>query len=222
MATTALHGWHPGELAIQHRLGFANAVRDHWSIVRNFMPEQHRVFHTSNLPFIPVTSLDEEGRPWASIVSGPTGSIGFIQSPDARTLSIYARIWDGDPLLNTVRTWISLEDREDAMSERFLTAGLGIEFSTRRRNKFAGIMRRARQVTELDYQIDLTITETTGLVLGIKTKMNICGMIPADLMIETVQSTSTFANLSLIHRRDLLLHTESKSSHRTKDYPMRY
>lgn len=162
MAITALNGWHPGELAIQRKLGFADAVRDHWSIVGNFMPEQHRIFHTSNLPFIPVTILDDKGRPWASIVSGSTGSIGFVKSPDAQTLSVFARLWEGDPLLDSIRTWISLKGRQDITSERFLTAGLGIEFLTRRRNKFAGHIRGVKQMSQFDYQIDLTVTETIG------------------------------------------------------------
>lgn len=158
----ALHGWHPGELAIQRKLGFADAVKDRWPIVRNSMPEQHRIFHTSNLPFIPTTTLDEDGRPWASIVAGPNGSIGFVQSPDDRTLSVYAQIWDGDPLLDTVRSWVDGKDQRDALSRRSLTAGLGIEFSTRRRNKFAGRIQNVQQVTKSGYQIGLKITETTG------------------------------------------------------------
>lgn len=158
----ALHGWHPGEVAIQRKLGYADAVRDHWSIVGSFMPQQHRTFHTSNLPFIPITTLDDDGRPWGSIVSGSTGAIGFVKSPDARTLSIHARIWDGDPLLDTSRAWANLKSPQDAFAERFLTAGLGIEFSTRRRNKFAGLIRGMQRVTTSDYQIDLAVTETTG------------------------------------------------------------
>ena len=106
MAATALLGWHPGELAIQRKLGYADAVSDAWARVGSFMPEQHRLFHTSNLPFIPMTTLDAEGRPWASIVAGPTGDIGFVNSPDPRTLVINARLWDGDPLLDTAKAWI--------------------------------------------------------------------------------------------------------------------
>ena len=162
MTMAALHGWHPGELSIQRKLGFADAVKDRWAAVRNFMPEQHRIFHTSNLPFIPTTTLDEDGRPWASIVAGPNGAFGFVQSPDDRTLSVYARIWDGDPLLDTVSSWTSAKHQRDAITGRSLIAGLGIEFSTRRRNKFAGHIQHVQQVTMSDYQIDLKITETTG------------------------------------------------------------
>lgn len=105
------------------------------------MPDQHRLFHTSNLSFIPITTIDEDGRPWASIMAGQGGNIGFVQSPSPQALSIYARLWDGDPMLKMVKKW-----RENGMYEpdRLLTAGLGIEFSTRRRNKFAGRIRNVR------------------------------------------------------------------------------
>jgi predicted pyridoxine 5'-phosphate oxidase superfamily flavin-nucleotide-binding protein len=161
MATTALNGWHPGELAIQRKLGFASAVTGDWSRISDFMPEQHRVFHTSNLPFIPITTIDEDGRPWASIVAGSTGDIGFVKSPDSRTLSIKTRLWDGDPLLDTAKARIE-HGRSKANPERFLTAGLGIEFSTRRRNKFAGCIQGVRPWSDSEYQIDLTVIEAIG------------------------------------------------------------
>lgn len=161
MATAALLGWHPGELAIQRKLGYADAVSDAWARISSFMPEQHRLFHSSNLPFIPMTTLDDEGRPWASIVAGSTGDIGFVNSPDARTLVINARLWDGDPLLDTARAWITSK-HQTAVPEMFLTAGLGIEFSTRRRNKFAGLIRRVTCQRDLEYQIDLNVSQTIG------------------------------------------------------------
>jgi hypothetical protein len=161
MATTARHGWHPGELSIQRKLGFANAVTDGWSRISNFMPEQHCLFHTSNLPFFPIATLDEDGRPWASIVAGPTSEIGFVKSPDSRALSIHARLWEGDPLLDTAKAWAD-QGRRKATPERFLTAGLGIEFSTRRRNKFAGPIRSVRRWSDSDYQIDVDVIEAIG------------------------------------------------------------
>lgn len=162
MATTALHGWHPGELSMQRKLGYADAVKDAWSMVRNFMPEQHRLFHTSNLPFIPITTLDEDGRPWAAIVAGSTGDVGFVQSPDAQSLLIEARLWDGDPMLDTVQAWITSKTRTSTTTERFLTAGLGIELSTRRRNKFAGFIQDLKVKSDLDYRLHLNVTQTMG------------------------------------------------------------
>ncbi|PLB50081.1 hypothetical protein P170DRAFT_508319 [Aspergillus steynii IBT 23096] len=161
-----LQGWHPGELSIQRRLGFEDAVSESWRAVKTDMPEQHRLFHTSNLHFIPVTTLDEHGRPWASIVAGAGGNIGFVKSPDPGTLLVTARLWDGDPLLGTVDAWmegkLSGAGRGSGALERFLTAGLGIEFSTRRRNKFAGRIKNIRPVGDLDVRFEMYVNEALG------------------------------------------------------------
>ncbi|PWY74473.1 hypothetical protein BO94DRAFT_627338 [Aspergillus sclerotioniger CBS 115572] len=161
--STSLQGWHPGELAIQRQLGYSTAVTNSWTFIKNFLPEQHRIFHTSNLPFLPITTIDEHGRPWASIVAGSTGEPGFINSPDPQTLSIHARLWTGDPLLNTITTWLNPK-QQSTPPERYLTAGLGIEFSTRRRNKFAGRIEHVTTTTntKLDYRIDVHVTEALG------------------------------------------------------------
>ncbi|MCZ6759869.1 MAG: hypothetical protein O7D29_05765, partial [Gemmatimonadetes bacterium] len=60
--------FHAGEQEVQERLG----VRDieDWArkVVRPFMPEQHRDFHTS-LPFLVAGALDQQGRPWATLLT---------------------------------------------------------------------------------------------------------------------------------------------------------
>jgi predicted pyridoxine 5'-phosphate oxidase superfamily flavin-nucleotide-binding protein len=164
--TEALQGWHPGEVALQRQLGYTEAASQSWRYVENFMRQQHRAFHTSKLPFIPITAIDERGRPWASILAGAIGEIGFVKSPDANTLTINARLWDGDPLLNTVKAWLdqkmdqSME--QTTFPERFLTAGIGIEYTTRRRNKFAGRIAGVKPITDLDYELNLKINESVG------------------------------------------------------------
>ena len=159
----ALQGWHPGEVAVQRRLGFENAVSDLWRRVGKFMPEQHGLFHSSNLHFIPLTTVDESGCPWASIMAAADGSIGFVKSPTPQTLSIAAHLWDGDPLLDTAVAWSKAKLSGTENSRRFLTAGLGIEFefSTRRRNKFAG---RIQDICPLGIitRFDLNINEAIG------------------------------------------------------------
>ena len=162
MATTSLKGWHPGEVIVQRKLGFADAVSDRWALVSNLMREQHRIFHTSNLPLIPITTIDEDGRPWASIVTGAKGEIGFVRSPDPNTLVINTRLWDGEPLAATLKAWKDQSDQRAQNSDRFLTAGLGIEFPTRRRNKFAGWINGVKQITDLDYELDLKVIEALG------------------------------------------------------------
>jgi hypothetical protein len=52
------------------------------------------------------------------------------------------------------------------VNERALTAGLGIEFSTRRRNKFAGSIRNVRNYPERDgkgeFEIEIEVNEAVG------------------------------------------------------------
>lgn len=160
--TAALQGWHPGEVAVQRRLGFADAVSHRWRNITKHMPEQHRLFYTSNLHFIPVTTIDEYGRPWASIMAGPVGDIGFVESPNHQTLSITTRLWDGDPLLDTAASWLGNKSSAAENSERFLTAGLGIEFSTRRRNKFAGRIENVCHVANSGLRFDINVSEALG------------------------------------------------------------
>ncbi len=63
---------------------------EHWAqkIVRPFMPDEHRNFHTS-LPFLVAAARDGEGRPWATLLFGPDG---FVESPDAETLRLDAKL----------------------------------------------------------------------------------------------------------------------------------
>lgn len=131
------------------------------------MREQHRIFHTSHLYFVPLTTSDDDGRPWASLLAGANGEIGFITSPDSNTLVVRTRLWAGDPLLDTLHAWLDPDRRQAAHPERFLIAGVGIEFSTRRRNKFAGYIRSVRQITDMDFELTLFINEALGYVQNI-------------------------------------------------------
>lgn len=164
MPISTLQGWHPGEVSIQRQLGYAAAVPSRWTAVENQLREQHQIFHTSNLSFIPLTTTDDDGRPWAGIAAGSTGQVGFVESPGLKTLVFRARLWDGDPMLETLRKRESSRSShgETTAEERYLTAGLGIEFSTRRRNKFAGRVERVKAITEQDYVFELGITEALG------------------------------------------------------------
>jgi len=102
-----------------------------YTYISSYLPEQHRAFHTSNVPFFPVTILDESGRPWGSVFAGKGGETGFVKSPDEGSMTMDLASWEGDPLLENLR---NQKDEKGKM----LVAGIGIELSTRRRNKFAG------------------------------------------------------------------------------------
>ncbi|HJU15529.1 MAG TPA: pyridoxamine 5'-phosphate oxidase family protein [Stellaceae bacterium] len=114
--------WHEGERAVQRLVGVAEQIdpigrRN----IRSFMPDQHREFF-AGLPFLVAGSVDKEGRPWASILSGPPG---FAVSLDPRRLRIAAQPAAGDPL-------------REALGLGAMLGLLGIELSTRRRNRVNG------------------------------------------------------------------------------------
>lgn len=156
---TDIKGWHQGERAIQYKLGFGDEVRMRYTSVRPYMPEQHRVFHTSNLPFIPMTILDKSGRPWGSVFAGKGGEIGFVKSSDEVSMSMDLVSWKGDPLLRNLR------DRRKGKKGRALVAGIGIELPTRRRNKFAGWIQSSSIASNTtDVHLKMHINQTLGFV----------------------------------------------------------
>jgi uncharacterized protein len=114
--------FHAGERAVQHRAG----VRDKMEavgrrVLRDHMPDQHREFF-AGLPFLVLGTVDDAGRPTASIVAGAPG---FAQTPDATTLRIRALPPEGDPAAADLRPGKDI-------------GVLGIDFLTRRRNRANG------------------------------------------------------------------------------------
>lgn len=113
--------FHAGEQRVQEQLGVRGIEGWARNVVRDHLPEQHRAFHTA-LPFLVAAARDARGRPWATLLAGPEG---FVTSPDPRRLVIDARPVPGDAL-------------EGALVEGADLGLLGIEFSTRRRNRLNG------------------------------------------------------------------------------------
>ncbi len=114
--------FHRGEQAVQKRLG----VRDKIEIfarrvVRDHLPDQHRDFY-GELPFVVLGTVDDRGRPWASLVPGRPG---FMTSKDARRLDVAVRPLAGDPLNTTLQPGADV-------------GILGIQLETRRRNRLTG------------------------------------------------------------------------------------
>jgi len=113
--------WHEGERAVQRRLGFAEHAEARGVNIRDFMPEQHRAFF-AQLPFAVLGALDPVGNPWATVL---TGEPGFLSSPNPRILHIGAYPQDGDPAASGILPGARI-------------GLLGIELSTRRRNRMNG------------------------------------------------------------------------------------
>ncbi|WP_299769073.1 pyridoxamine 5'-phosphate oxidase family protein [uncultured Tateyamaria sp.] len=129
--------FHAGEIEAQSRAGVEDVAQWAGGFIRDHLPEQHRAFHKS-LPFLVMAGADTEGRTWVTLVDGEDG---FIQSPDAKSLTLATDVDDGDPLA------AALEAGTDI-------GVIGIELATRRRNRFSG---RARK-SESGYKIDISQT----------------------------------------------------------------
>lgn len=120
--TGAASPFHAGEQAIQSLAGVRDRIeRKGRASIRDYMPEQHRAFFAA-LPVMVVGLADQEGHPWATTLSGPPG---FMHSADEKRLVIHAWPDPGDPLGSCIRDGAPI-------------GGLGIEFSTRRRNRING------------------------------------------------------------------------------------
>jgi hypothetical protein len=120
--------FHSGEQALQQRVGMRERLAEVGALImRDHMPEQHREFF-GKLPFLLVGSLDDGGRPQASLLTGPPG---FAHTPDAHTLVIDALPHGADPLSRALRVGASL-------------GLLGIEPHTRRRNRLNGVVSALR------------------------------------------------------------------------------
>lgn len=113
--------FHKGEKEVQDRLGVVDIEQWAKKVVRNYLPADHRDFHTA-LPFLIAGARDTRGRPWATLLTGPSG---FVSSPDPNSLLIDAEPVPGDALRGALKQGSDL-------------GLLGIEFATRRRNRVNG------------------------------------------------------------------------------------
>jgi len=114
--------WHEGEQALQAFAGSKDRLAGAASrIMRPFLTEQHRAFFP-RLPFLVTGCVDADGSPWASILVGPPG---FCSSPDPHHLRIDALPAATDPLTAALCPGASI-------------GLLGIQLSTRRRNRLNG------------------------------------------------------------------------------------
>ena len=125
--------FHAGEIEAQQRAGVGDVASKVAGFIRDFMPEQHREFHTS-LPFLIVSAAAPDGRPWVTLIEG---NDGFVTSPSETRLEMHADLSQNDPLA------AALHDGADI-------GLLGIEFATRRRNRLSGFMRWRRDRFVID------------------------------------------------------------------------
>lgn len=133
--------FHAGEQEMQTRAGKRDDMeRFGRRVIRPFLPTQHREFY-GQLPFVVVGAVDEDERPWASILFGEPG---FLSSPGEHTLCLKARPHPNDPVAGGFREGQAL-------------GLLGIELPTRRRNRVNG-----RVINASDGQVEIAVDQSFG------------------------------------------------------------
>lgn len=110
--------FHRDEIEAQSLAGHVAKGR---AAIRPFMPDQHREFFVL-LPYLFAATLDPQGRPMASVL---TGRPGFAHSPDPAALRIDALPSSDDPAAS-------------GFAEGAPIGLIGLDFTTRRRNRLNG------------------------------------------------------------------------------------
>lgn len=123
---TATPPWHAGEVEMQKHAGVAQRLGDIGKrLIRDHLIDQHREFYPK-LPFVVLGSVDGSGDAWATLRAARPG---FLQTPDEHTLSAALARDAADPA-------------DAGMDDGQAIGLLGIELSTRRRNRLNGTIRR--------------------------------------------------------------------------------
>lgn len=123
--------FHEGELAIQERLGVRDRIdRQGRRMIRDYLIPQHRQFF-AQLPYVVMGGLDELGHLWTSMLTGPPG---FLSTPDEKTLCVKSPCVESSLLFDAPLSWV-IRDGSDV-------GFLGIDLSTRRRNRINGVVSR--------------------------------------------------------------------------------
>jgi uncharacterized protein len=112
--------FHAGELDAQALAGESSRGAG----IRDFMPDQHRDFFAL-LPYLFATGRDAQGKPIATMLTGPEG---FVNSPSPNELAIAALPASGDPA-------------DAALGVGAPIGLLGLDLRTRRRNRANGTIR---------------------------------------------------------------------------------
>ena len=114
--------WHEGEVALQRSVGLDEPLAEIGpKVVRDHLTEQHRAFFPL-LPYAVLGTVDPSGDVWATVRAGRPG---FLSSPDPQRLDLAIRPQPWDPA-------------EAGIQDGLPVALLGIDLSTRRRNRLNG------------------------------------------------------------------------------------
>ena len=135
MADRHPHALHQGELYIHRKMNNPIELVDTLPrYINPTMPQQHADFFIG-LSYLPVATMDKDGRPWATLLvtsSDDDPSVGIrLSGQDELDISSLNGVFD--PFVR------ALEGRKNLLpGDEVLFAGVGVDFSNRRRNKIAG------------------------------------------------------------------------------------
>lgn len=136
MTSSHSHTQHFGETSVQQKRHTpAQLTQQIPSFMATEMPTQHADFYTG-LSYLPLCTLDQQGRPWASILitkSDSDPAIG-IQLLADNELKLSTQLSTADPFFRSVK----MADTAKVAQSNQLFAGVGVDFANRRRNKLAG------------------------------------------------------------------------------------
>ncbi|CAF1311362.1 unnamed protein product [Rotaria sordida] len=145
------HYQHEGELFVQKRRHVPPDVPKMVSeTVHDDMPDQHTEFFT-HLSYFAIATIDSDGRPWATIIVGSPTTLIYAVSKIQLNVSVV--LPEGDPFFSSVVNTVN------ATSRYF--AGIGVDFSNRRRNKVAGFI-ASSNVVDNTLNMSLITNESLG------------------------------------------------------------
>jgi hypothetical protein len=127
------HRAHPGELEVHKTLLVPDRVAESLAdFVTDDIPTE-QVGFLESLTYLALTTVDEDGRPWVSLL---VGKEGFIKVIEANQLRVCVTLVRGDPLADCVST---NDHGSPARTQRHFAA-LAVNFATRMRSKISGVM----------------------------------------------------------------------------------
>ncbi|KAJ3241589.1 hypothetical protein HDU81_000128 [Chytriomyces hyalinus] len=147
------HNLHEGELIVQARRQVPKEVSQLLQkLVSDDMPDQHASFF-ANLPYVAVSAIDGEGRPWTTLlVADPSAGTPIIRISLPATLEARSSLPRDDPFARCMQV------KENGNK---LFAMLGIDFTNRKRNRAAGVVTEFKGTAEA-FCMTLVTTENLG------------------------------------------------------------
>ncbi|MBT5497602.1 MAG: flavin-nucleotide-binding protein [Alphaproteobacteria bacterium] len=181
--TTDTSPFHTGERAIQERFGLRDKIEKIGrKVIRSYMVEQHQAFF-EQLPSIFLGWQDDQGWPWATVL---TGAPGFLDASDGTVLRVNALPSKDDPLRKHLTAGAKI-------------GGLGLQFETRRRNRLNGAVG-----TVDDTGFGITVEQSFGnCPQYIQTRDVVASAAPKEATTETFDIMDT-SDIALIERSDTL------------------